>query len=446
MNIIDIVEEKPTAPTESIDPITKQLEFYFSDTNLWKSKFMKDQMKEDPLQEGYIKISIVQKCNRVKNCSIEQIQEAVRNSQHIVLSPDGNAIKRSKPLPPFCRSAIDRRTIYIDHLPKDITHEQIQQIFEKFGQVVYVSLPTQIVLHDEKEERIPKGFAFIEFSEELPAKNALEFDGEKIGDREVLVISKKAWLLNVGTKREGESHGRNARENRKRQRNEGTNYYKYEKEPEPQGKVLKFTEVGNIEKKDLAKIFKNVCKFAHLDFKTGDSGGYLRVNSSEDAQALHETLDNKKEIGQSKIQLTLLTDEEQQQYIHQVVNNKKKHTTKHTTKDKTTKPKQHIVFSDSETDSEIETSKITNSIVPSGEISDNEKTSENEAKKPKKTKLDSKEWKQQKRAGKNNTKLKFVGDKEFTEAPKHIFFPCSDSDAEEEKRSDAGNKRKREDT
>ena len=62
----------------------------------------------------------------------------------------------------------DQRVIYVEHLdPNVVTIEMLRHVFSKYGDVSYVSLPKF------KHNGLPKGFAFVEFSMEEGAKNAM---------------------------------------------------------------------------------------------------------------------------------------------------------------------------------------------------------------------------------------------------------------------------------
>ena len=62
----------------------------------------------------------------------------------------------------------DQRVIYVEHLdPNVVTIEMLRHVFSKYGDVSYVSLPKF------KHNGLPKGFAFVEFSTEESAKNAM---------------------------------------------------------------------------------------------------------------------------------------------------------------------------------------------------------------------------------------------------------------------------------
>ncbi|XP_044270387.1 la-related protein 7-like [Tribolium madens] len=145
--------------------ILQQMEFYFSDSNLTKDRFLSQLIKENP----FVDLSVFLKFNKIRKLTtnIEDIQKAVQKSQLIELSEDRNSICRTKPVKE--KNNVDECTIYVERLKSDATHEWLSSVFSEFGNVVYVSIPKY------KNNNAIKGFAFIEFEKEKEAQNALNY-------------------------------------------------------------------------------------------------------------------------------------------------------------------------------------------------------------------------------------------------------------------------------
>ena len=77
-------------------------------------------------------------------------------------------VKRKNPFVPIAPQEIEARTIYIEKLPSNASHEWVKKVFSKFGQVNYVSLPRY-----QKSRKI-KEFAFIEFDSTDSVEKAIE--------------------------------------------------------------------------------------------------------------------------------------------------------------------------------------------------------------------------------------------------------------------------------
>ncbi|KAJ8915852.1 hypothetical protein NQ315_004666 [Exocentrus adspersus] len=147
--------------------ILHQMEFYFSDSNLSKDRYLSQLISENP----YVDISVFLKFNKIRklNCSIEDIQKAISKSDLIELSEDKEKICRKKPVK--VKENVDECTIYVENIKADANHD-----FSEFGTVVYVSVPKY------KQNKGNKGFAFVEFDTEKEALNALSYF-ESIGCR-----------------------------------------------------------------------------------------------------------------------------------------------------------------------------------------------------------------------------------------------------------------------
>ena len=64
--------------------------------------------------------------------------------------------------------------LFIGNLSFKLADEDIRELFEKFGNITEVAIPTN------RETGRPRGFAFITFEGEDSAKKALALDGRKI--------------------------------------------------------------------------------------------------------------------------------------------------------------------------------------------------------------------------------------------------------------------------
>lgn len=146
--------------------LTKQLEFYFSDLNLLNDKFLKDLIKRD--NEKGVKLTIIETFNKVKELledvdnpkeKNDYIKKAVLKSNKIRLNIRQDKVIRVTEFNEnkLNKKLIDERSIYVENLPNDITHEILTSIFSKIGKVELVSIP-------KFEDKTAKGFAFITFS------------------------------------------------------------------------------------------------------------------------------------------------------------------------------------------------------------------------------------------------------------------------------------------
>ncbi|GIY05298.1 la-related protein 7 [Caerostris extrusa] len=140
------------------------MEFYFSDSNLAKDKFLFNLIEKDP--EGYVDIEIFKSFNKIKNMTEETdiIVQALSRSTVLQMNSEKTKIKRFTPIG---TKDFDACTLFVDNLPPHANHDWIKTKFQCFGEVDYINIPRF------KSNKI-KGFAFIEFRDPESVKKACE--------------------------------------------------------------------------------------------------------------------------------------------------------------------------------------------------------------------------------------------------------------------------------
>lgn len=160
-------KKKRSRVKQLLADVKKQVEFWFSDVNLHKDKFMKNIIEQS--RDGYIDISVLTSFNRMKKLTtdVKLIARALKNSPIVEVNLEGTRVRRKDPLGDSPKD-VDSRTVYVELLPKRVTHVWLERVFSKCGNVVYVSIPRY------KSTGHPKGFAFVEFETEEQAQKAIE--------------------------------------------------------------------------------------------------------------------------------------------------------------------------------------------------------------------------------------------------------------------------------
>lgn len=181
-----------------------QLEFYFSDANLRKSKFLRELIEKDP----WVPLAVFDKFNRIKELLSElgddnvekHILKALQvgSSTFFQISEDQKKLRRVAELAE--KEDVEECTVYVENLPKDTTHESLTTKFKEFGPVTYVSLPKY-----RNSSRI-KGFAFVEFDSKETVRKVLD---SYVTSSEVTPDS----LQSVQTYREEHEEGGQGKEN-----------------------------------------------------------------------------------------------------------------------------------------------------------------------------------------------------------------------------------------
>ena len=174
------------------DEICQQMEFYFSDANLSKSKYMNDEMSKN--EGGWINLDIFLRFNKLVemmkmffgsvdlddlwnalsfrlNREKEDRDDGEPNSILEIRQLDNGLqqIRRSKPIRVKTVEEVENCTVYIENLPPFVTNDSLKKMFgENHGPVDYVSLPRY------KHNRAIKGFAFVEFADVTGAESAIK--------------------------------------------------------------------------------------------------------------------------------------------------------------------------------------------------------------------------------------------------------------------------------
>ncbi|XP_022091380.1 la-related protein 7-like [Acanthaster planci] len=137
--------------------IKQQVEFYFSDSNLRKDRFLKQEI--DKSEDGYVNIATIANFNRMRNLTTDEslIARALRDSDLLKVSEDKTKLRRKTPVeePKY---NIDDVTVFVENLPHNVDHDMLQKAFSPCGIIDYISLPRY------KKTGDPKKFAFIEFA------------------------------------------------------------------------------------------------------------------------------------------------------------------------------------------------------------------------------------------------------------------------------------------
>ncbi|KYN17915.1 PREDICTED: la-related protein 7 [Trachymyrmex cornetzi] len=151
--------------------ILKQMEFYFSDANLNKDRYLSGLLKENP----YVGLEVFTRFNKLRELTTDtnRIAKALQGSTMLKVSEDGTKVCRLTPIQK--KEDIDQCTIYVQNLPPDADHDWLISIFSKYGSVEYVSIPRYRI------NRKIKGFAFVEFDKPSSAEECIKTFRKKKG-------------------------------------------------------------------------------------------------------------------------------------------------------------------------------------------------------------------------------------------------------------------------
>ncbi|KAL8942788.1 MAG: hypothetical protein Q9216_001473 [Gyalolechia sp. 2 TL-2023] len=192
-----------TSQKESSDPVAirKQVEFYFSDSNLLQDKFLFEKVQgHDNLP---IPISIIHSFKRMRHFQpFSAIVDALRESTTLdVVGNDNDHIQRKTPLPEGLKDKsmgeikqvlegdAMKRSVYVKGFGKEepSTQFDIEAFFAEYG-------PTNSVRLRRAADKVFKSSVFVEFDSEETQKKFLEFDPKpKWRGQDLIIKSKKQY-------------------------------------------------------------------------------------------------------------------------------------------------------------------------------------------------------------------------------------------------------------
>ncbi|OVA20341.1 RNA recognition motif domain [Macleaya cordata] len=173
----------PSLEEETANKVLRQVEFYFSDSNLPRDGFLKKSINES--EDGMVSLALICSFSRMRNHlglagdvkpenvsedTVKSVAEVLRKSAVLRVSEDGKKIGRSTELLKLEEvvEQLDIRTIAASPLEHDVTIEEVESFFSQYAKVNSVRLPRHVA-----DKRFFCGTALIEFSTEEDAANVL---------------------------------------------------------------------------------------------------------------------------------------------------------------------------------------------------------------------------------------------------------------------------------
>ncbi|XP_037269401.2 la related protein 7 [Rhipicephalus microplus] len=153
--------------------IRDQMEFYFSDANLRKDRYMNHLVLRD--EEGYVDLEVFLTFHKIRflTSDVRDIAGAIATSKLLQMDEEHRRVRRGSEF--TAKVDVDECTLYVERLPLHADHAWLKGAFSRHGQVVYVSLPRY-----RHNNRI-KGFAFIEYASPEDVDRACKHFGYQDG-------------------------------------------------------------------------------------------------------------------------------------------------------------------------------------------------------------------------------------------------------------------------
>ena len=133
---------------DRLDKAISQVEFWFSDANLVRDKYLYNQLSS--AKDGMVPVTLIAGFKKVielaghsaKPADVAAlVVSAARRSTALKLSEDGVRIGRVAPLATAIAQNADDRTVYCESYPPDWNHDKLRELCETIAPVAYVSMP-----------------------------------------------------------------------------------------------------------------------------------------------------------------------------------------------------------------------------------------------------------------------------------------------------------------
>jgi lupus La protein len=174
----------PSIDEAKAKSVLRQVEFYFSDSNLPRDKFLRETVEQR--EDGLVSLALICSFARMKSHlgldaavkpetvpeeTVLAVAEVLRRSQMLRISEDGKMVGRASELLKADEiiKQVDSRTVAASPLPYNVKLEDVQSFFAQYAKVNSVRLPRHI-----SNKKHFCGTALVEFSEEDEAKIVLE--------------------------------------------------------------------------------------------------------------------------------------------------------------------------------------------------------------------------------------------------------------------------------
>merc|ERR1719245_2154357 len=139
----DVKEEEPyeEPDDELCEKIVTQVEFYFSDANITKDKFLLKHVKRN--KEGFVSLKLISSFKRVKNLTKDwrQVAEAIeRKSNRLEVNDLKTKVRRLDALPEYDETTPSRTVVALNLPLERPTIEAVGGIFSACGDIVLVRI------------------------------------------------------------------------------------------------------------------------------------------------------------------------------------------------------------------------------------------------------------------------------------------------------------------
>lgn len=166
----------------------KQVEFYFSDANLPRDRFLQEELKKN--EEGWIPISVIGSFKRMQALStdISVISEAIKASSLVEVSADGLSVRRSVALPEESADSM-KISVVVRGFSPESTLEELESFFATVSESV-----AAIRLRRNPLTKSFKGSVYLHLKSEEEAARVAEMKTLTFGDLNLEILTMTAFM------------------------------------------------------------------------------------------------------------------------------------------------------------------------------------------------------------------------------------------------------------
>ncbi|XP_039024059.1 la protein 1-like [Hibiscus syriacus] len=173
----------PSLSEDTAKAVLRQVEFYFSDSNVPRDHFLRKKISEN--DDGMVSLALIcsfskmrghlslrnVKAEDVPEATLKAVAETLRTSSSLKVSEDGTKVGRATALlePEELIEQLDSRTIAASPFEYNVKMEDVQAFFDQYAKVNSVRLPRHVA-----NKKCFCGTALIEFSDEEDAQKVLK--------------------------------------------------------------------------------------------------------------------------------------------------------------------------------------------------------------------------------------------------------------------------------
>ncbi|XVF48523.1 hypothetical protein PTKIN_Ptkin03bG0197500 [Pterospermum kingtungense] len=334
----------PSLSEETAKAVLRQVEFYFSDSNIPRDGFLKKKISES--EDGMVSLALIcsftkmrghlnlmaKKEEDIPEATLKAVAETLRSSSALKVSEDGKKVGRGTALlePEELLEQLDSRTIAASPFEYNVQRDDVEAFFGQYAKVNSVRLPG-LVTHKKHF----CGTALIEFSSEEEAQKVMdqslvfagaelelkpkkEFDAKREEEAEgfedndskaedkypkglLVAFTLKSISAGDSAEKNGSDElakdGATDRSEQNTAESDNQNQEKVDNKMDTESHVEKVEEkehkstasaykddMNVVMREDLKDVFQKFGTVKYVDFKIGDDKGYIRFDAPEAAQ------------------------------------------------------------------------------------------------------------------------------------------------------------------